>query len=194
MMVIVIQIIVPVMSAGVSLPFVPDVPEVAIVPKVAEVASVAENARVAEVASAHVVPFTAKLPRHRRRHLLLRVEQLVLDSSATASATSASGGMTPDVTPSYLLLRPSGDLAAGQPRRAWGPHDRSASDLLPPQPPGGLHHITLEGYTSWSLHDQIFFLHWPSSLLLSRGLNPFAYCFFYSGFCQDSISFRRWVE
>ena len=79
-------------------------------------------------------------------------------ASSTSSTTSASGGITPEVTPSYLVPRPSGDLAAGQPSRAWGPHHRSASNLLPPRPLGGLHHITPERYAFWTPHDPTLLL------------------------------------
>lgn len=167
-MMIVIQVIVP--HPLHVVPVVPDVP-VPVIPEipgvsVAQVPKVAEVALFLEVATAHVVPFSAKLPRHRRRLLLLRVEQQLLGSTATSSATasatssttSASGGITPEVTPSYLVPRPSGDLAAGQPSRAWGPHHRSASNLLPPRPLGGLHHITPERYAFWTPHDPTLLL------------------------------------
>lgn len=156
-MMFVIRIVVPVVPVSfVSLsdvPPVPDVPEVSEIPEVA-VPKVTEVS--GRLATAHVVPFISRLPRHRRRLLLLRVGQQLLDStatSATSSTTSATGGMTPEVTPSYLLLRPTGDFASGQPSRAWCPHDRSASNLLPPRPPGGLHHITIKGYPARSSHD-----------------------------------------
>lgn len=157
---IVLLIVVPVVSAGgVTLPDVPPVPDVPIVPEVPEIPEVAQVPKVAEVSglldvvTAHVVPFISRLPRHRRQLLLLRVGQQLLDStatSATSSTTSALGGMTPEVTPSYLLLRPTGDLATRQSSRAWCPHDRFASNLLPPRPPGGLHHITIKGYSARS--------------------------------------------
>jgi len=124
-------------------------PEVAQIPKIAEVALL--------VVATHVVPFPSELPRHRRRLLFLRVGQQLLDSTATSassSTTSASGGMTPEVTPpSYLLPLPAGDFVTGQPSRACCPHDRSASDLLPPRPPGRLHHITIKSYPARSSHD-----------------------------------------
>lgn len=162
-MMIVLRIVVPIVSAGgVSLsnvppvPDVPEVPEVPEIPEVAQVPKVTEVSGLLDVVTAHVVPFTSRLPRHRRQLLLLRVGQQLLDStatSATSSTSSASGGMTPEVTPSYLLLRPTGDFATGQSSRAWCPHDRSASNLLPPRPPGGLHHITIKGYPARSSYD-----------------------------------------
>lgn len=163
-MIVFFRIVVPISPAGsfsesLTVPVVPDVSE-GISMEVPEIPDVAQVSKVTEVAllvvAAHVVPFTSKLPRHRRRLLFLRVGQQLLDStatSATSSTTSALGGMTPEVTPSYLLLRPTGDLASRQPSRACCPHNRSSSDLLPPWPPGGLHHITIKGYPSRNSHN-----------------------------------------
>lgn len=158
-MIVFFRIVVSISPAGsfsqsLTVPIVPDVQGISM--EVPEIPEVAQVPKVTEVVAAHVVPFTSKLPRHRRRLLFLRVGQQLLDStatSATSSTTSALGGMTPEVTPSYLLFRPIGDLASRQPSRACCPHNRSSSDLLPPWPPGGLHHITIKGYPSRNSHN-----------------------------------------